>query len=78
MFKQLLAIHAYVRGRFVPIIFILLNGKKTQDYVKALRLLPNKVNLDGVLTDYEPALKKAFKIVYGNHVRVSSIFFCKF
>ena len=68
---MLLTIHAFVkRGeccKQVPLVFVLITGKKTADYVAVFesvrQMIPN-CKLKGFVIDYEKALWRATRIVF--------------
>lgn len=63
-FYQLLTIQGYVFGKFIPLIFILLQEKSEEKYKEIFLYLKNNgiLNPKVVITDYEKALFSSFNV----------------
>ncbi|XP_071806979.1 uncharacterized protein [Asterias amurensis] len=75
-FTQLFSIHCFVKKgnstKQVPLVFVLMSGKKKRDYIAVLQavqdLLPGDICLEEVLVHFEHALWKAMEAVFPNVV----------
>ena len=63
---QIFTIHGYYKGRFVPLVFLLLPDKKTDTYATALRFVVKRCEYLGlkfqpkeVFLDFEEGIHKA-------------------
>src|SRR6218665_846751 len=67
LFNQLYTIHAVKYSSVIPTVFILMNDRSTNSYVRVFMEL-NKLNENlkplSVMTDFEQAALLAFKTVY--------------
>lgn len=81
-FTQLLTINAFVRAgeyaKQVPLAFVLMSGRKANDYKKVLRkiinVLPSAPSVSRVFVDFEKALWSAFKSVLLEAVIMGCVF----
>lgn len=60
-FKQFHVITGYWNYRFIPLAFVLMSKKSTEDYEKVLKFLPVSNHPRMILTDFEKASIKALK-----------------
>ncbi|XP_078326026.1 uncharacterized protein LOC144622863 [Crassostrea virginica] len=67
--KQLFSIHGFVKAgerlKQIPLVFVIMSGKKKEDYYEVLRFidrrLPEDISLQGFVADFEAALWQAMK-----------------
>jgi hypothetical protein len=63
IFKQLLVVAGYCRGRFLPLVYVLMSRRTENDYVRVFESLPLSNEVKVILTDYEMALINSLKHV---------------
>lgn len=56
---QFLVVMGLVRGRFIPLMFILMTSRKKEDYTRAIEALPLSDLVRTIIVDFERANIKA-------------------
>lgn len=77
IFKQLYTIHGMVKGKLLPLVYILMPDKNEESYSNVLSVLKNYLphsNVERMMVDFEIAFINAFKLCFPN-VHIAGCYF---
>lgn len=63
IFKQMLVIAGYYKGRFMDLAYVLMTKRRTEDYTRVLESLPLSNDIEYIQVDFEMAQLNAIKEV---------------
>uniref|UniRef100_A0A914C0N7 MULE transposase domain-containing protein n=1 Tax=Acrobeloides nanus TaxID=290746 RepID=A0A914C0N7_9BILA len=78
VFKQMLVIAGYCRGRFLPLVYVLMSRRTVEDYVRVFESIPMSEDVKVVLVDFEQALINSLKQMIENMQLNIKIKGCRF
>lgn len=77
----MLVIAGYCRGRFLPLVYVLMSRRTVEDYVRVFESIPMSEDVKVVLVDFEQALINSLKQMIENmqlNIKVFWIWSLKF